>query len=53
MNKYVTGNYDAYYMTTEDKLNNMFEEMDREGINYENYIDNSGGRISFRLVIVS
>ena len=53
MNKYVTGNYDAYYMTTEDKLNNMFEEMDREGINYENYIDNNGGRISFRLVIVS
>lgn len=53
MNKYVTGNYDAYYMTTEDKLNNMFEEMDREGINYENYIDNSGGRISLRLVIVS
>ena len=53
MNKYVTGNYDAYYMTTEDKLNNVFEEMDREGINYENYIDNSGGRISFRLVIVS
>lgn len=53
MNRYITGNYSGYYMTTEDKLNQLFEEMDKAGINYEKFIKNSSERVSFKLVIIS
>ena len=53
MGRYITGNYGIYYMTTEDKLNKMFEEMDKAGINYEKFMSNSSERVSFKLVVVS
>lgn len=53
MDRYITGNYGIYYMTTEDKLNRLFEEMDKAGINYEKFISSSTEKISFKLVVVS
>lgn len=53
MDRYITGNYGIYYMTTEDKLNMLFEEMDKAGINYEKFISSSTEKVSFKLVIIS
>ena len=53
VDQYVTGSYGGYYMTTENKLNELLEEMDKAGIDYEKYIKNSMEKVSFKLVVVS
>ena len=53
ISRYITGNYGMYYMSTEDKLNRFFEELDKAGISYEKFLHSSTNKISFKLVIVS
>ena len=53
ISRYITGNYGMYYMSTEDKLNKFFEELDKAGISYEKFLHSSTNKISFKLVIIS
>lgn len=53
ISRYITGNYGMYYMSTEDKLNRFFDELDKAGISYEKFLKSSTNRISFKLVVIS
>ena len=53
ISRYITGNYGMYYMSTEDKLNKFFDELDKAGISYEKFLKSSTNRISFKLVVIS
>lgn len=53
LSRYITGNYGMYFMSTEDKLNKLFDELDKAGISYEKFLKSSTNKISFKLIVVS
>jgi hypothetical protein len=48
---FVAGVYGNYYMITSGDMNNLLSQLGREGIWYDSNINESGDKISFKLII--
>lgn len=48
---FITGTYGDFYMITSDDMALLLKQMDNEGIYYKDMMNDSGSRITFRIIV--